>query len=136
MTARYTTGFTVALHDTDAAGVLFFAHLFRRAHDAYEAFMAEIGWPLPGLIPDRALALPLVHAEADYLRPMHHGDQIQVEVQVQRVGRASFGIGYRLFDANGELAATAATVHACIRPADGAGVPLPQALVEALGGVA
>jgi len=31
--------FTVQLHDTDAAGRLFFAHLFRHAHDAYEALM-------------------------------------------------------------------------------------------------
>ncbi|MFP4063447.1 MAG: acyl-CoA thioesterase, partial [Halochromatium sp.] len=73
--------FRVALHDTDAAGVLFFAHLFRHAHDAYEAMMARIGWPLDGLIRERQLGLPLVHAEADYRRPMRHGDQVAVRVE-------------------------------------------------------
>jgi len=136
MTSRFITGFTVALHDTDAAGVLFFAHLFRHAHDAYEALMAAIGWPLPGLIRAGEVALPLVHAEADYMRPMHHGDRVEVQVQVRHIGRASFRVDYRFLDAAGDLAATAGTVHACIRLADQQSVRLPAALVEALGSFA
>jgi len=132
MSTPFTSGFIVALHDTDAAGVLFFAHLFRHAHDAYEAFMAEIGWPLPALIRDGELALPLVHAEADYLRPMRHGARVAIEVQVRRVGRTSFQIGYCFTDAAGEPAATARTVHACIRLADGRPEPLPAGLVKTL----
>ena len=37
--------FTVRLHDIDAAGVMFFGHLFRHAHDAYESVMANLGQP-------------------------------------------------------------------------------------------
>lgn len=29
---------------------MFYGHLFRHAHDAYECFMGEIGWPLDRLI--------------------------------------------------------------------------------------
>jgi len=74
--------FEVHLHDTDAAGVMFYGHLFRHAHDAYEAFMAELGFPLARLIRAAQWHLPLVHAEADYEGAMCHGDHILVDVSV------------------------------------------------------
>jgi hypothetical protein len=45
--------FRVALHDIDAAGIMFYGHLFRHAHDAYEAFMGAIGFPLERIIAAR-----------------------------------------------------------------------------------
>ena len=66
--APYVYSLRIRLHETDAAGVLFYAHLFRLAHDAYESFMAHIGFPLHALIGhgDSApgLRLPIVRAEA------------------------------------------------------------------------
>lgn len=132
MITAFTSHFRVALHDTDAAGVLFFAHLFRHAHDAYEALMTEIGYPLPALIDNGELALPLVHAEADYQHPMRHGARVDIELRVSRIGRTSFRIGYRFLDAAGELAATVCTVHACIRVADGGVERLPARLSTGL----
>ena len=46
----YNYHFTTTIHDIDAAGVLFFAHLYRHAHDAYEAFMSNIGFSLDEII--------------------------------------------------------------------------------------
>ena len=74
----------VRLHAIDAAGVMFFAHLFRYAHDAYEAYMARIGLPLPEVIQRRHWLLPLVHAEADYRAPMRHGERLEVAVRIAR----------------------------------------------------
>ena len=37
--------YTVKLHDTDAAGILFFASQFKIAHDMYEKLLAQIGYP-------------------------------------------------------------------------------------------
>lgn len=123
--------FTVQLHDIDAAGILFFGHLFRHAHDAYEAFMATIGFSLPRLIQDGDCLLPLVHAEADYLQPMRHGELIQVELSVQRIGDRAFTLQYRFLDETGRDKARGSTVHAHLGPV-GASAPLPKALVEAL----
>ncbi|MCG6942926.1 MAG: acyl-CoA thioesterase [Thiohalocapsa sp.] len=103
--------FRVALHDTDAAGVLFFAHLLRHAHDAYEAWMAQLGFPLDAMLRDGGLRLPLVHAEADYRRPLRHGDAVTVRLGVAGVGGSAFTVAYRFLDAQGELAASARTVH-------------------------
>ncbi len=124
--------FMVSLHDIDAAGVLFFAHLFRRAHDAYETWMEVSGFPLDAMIRDGDLALPLVHAEADYRRPMRHGDKVCVLLSVAEVGTSSFKIDYRFQTQDGDLAATARTVHVCVTAETGRPQPLPEALVDAL----
>jgi 1,4-dihydroxy-2-naphthoyl-CoA hydrolase len=122
--------FRVALHDTDAAGVLFFAHLFRHAHDAYEAWMAHLGWPLDAMLRDGALRLPLVHAAADYRRPLRHGDAVTVQVAVADLGERAFTVEYRFDTADG-TAATARTVHVGL---DAAGKRcLPDALRRTLG---
>jgi 1,4-dihydroxy-2-naphthoyl-CoA hydrolase len=122
--------FRIALHDTDAAGVLFFAHLFRHAHDAYEAWMASIGFPLDAMIRDGQLRLPLVHAEADYRRPMRHGDEVRVQLEVADVGERKFRLRYRFLTADDELAASAETVHAGVDA--NARTGLPDDLVRAL----
>ena len=131
MTPDATYSFRVRLHDIDAAGVMFFGHLFRHAHDAYEAFMAGLGLPLVGLI-QAGVRLPLVHAEADYRQPLRHGEEIRVEVACEHLGRSSFTIGYRFCDAQGGLRATARTVHVHLGPDSAGNAPLPEAIRSAL----
>lgn len=106
--------FIVRLHDTDAAGLLFFGHLFRHAHDAYESFMTVIGFPLERLIRDGQTRLPLAHAEADYRLPLRHGDPVRVWLRVATLRRRSFAIDYRFINAGDEVAATARTVHVLV----------------------
>ncbi|RKT43665.1 acyl-CoA thioesterase [Thiocapsa rosea] len=108
---RFAYTFSVRLHDTDAAGRLFFGHLFRHAHDAYEAFMAQAGLPLERLIREGELLLPLVHAEADYHRPLCQGDRVQISLAIEEIRTRSFAVGYRFETQDGTLAATAKTVH-------------------------
>ncbi|MBN2887002.1 MAG: acyl-CoA thioesterase [Chromatiaceae bacterium] len=124
--------FRVALHDTDAAGVLFFGHLFRHAHDAYEALMAHSGLPLDALIRAAEWHLPLVHAEADYGAPLRHGEQVRVTIEVLELGQRAFTLGYRFALEDGREAARARTVHVCIEAAAGVSRPLPESLRAAL----
>ena len=131
MTPEAAYSFRVRLHDIDAAGVMFFGHLFRHAHDAYESFMAGLGWPLADLI-RTGVRLPLVHAEADYRQPLCLGEEIQVEVACEDVGRSAFTIGYRFCDVQGGLRATARTVHVHLGPDSVGKAPLPEAIRSAL----
>ncbi len=119
--------FIASLHDIDAAGVMFFAHYFQHAHDAYEAFMAEIGFSLPALIRQGTL-LPLVHSEADFLLPIRHGEQLLIEIQVERLGKASFTLGYRYLDSRERVAARLKTSHVTLNPEDWQPMALPRAL--------
>lgn len=108
--------FIIRLHDTDAAGLLFFGHLFRHAHDACESFMEAIGFPLDRLIQDGQILLPLAHAEADYRLPLRHGDAVRVMVGIAEIRRRSFTIDYRFIKDGDQIAATARTVHVLVSP--------------------
>lgn len=132
MSAHFAHPIEIRLHDTDVAGRLFFAHLFRHAHDAYESFMRSIGSPLDALIRQGDLILPLTHAEADYRRPMRHGDRVSIEVEVLELRRRSFAIGYRFLSETGELLATARTLHVLIAEDGDATPELPATLRAAL----
>jgi 1,4-dihydroxy-2-naphthoyl-CoA hydrolase len=103
--------FRVRLHDTDAAGRLFFGHLFRHAHDAYESLMAHVGLPLERLIAEGRILLPLVHAEADYHRALRQGETVAVSLLIDEIRTRSFAVRYRFETDDGQLAATARTVH-------------------------
>jgi 1,4-dihydroxy-2-naphthoyl-CoA hydrolase len=122
----------IRLHDTDAAGRLFFANLFRQAHDAFEAFMIAIGHPLDALIRDRTLLLPLIHAEADYRRPMAHGDQVRIQLWVRELRQRSFEMSYRFLDSQGQEAASAKTIHILVTGETQLAEALPEALRDAL----
>jgi len=124
--------FSVPLHDTDAAGAMFFAHLFRHAHDAYEGFMRAIGFPLDRMVREGTQHLPLVRAEADYHRPLRHGDTAWVQLRPAKVGDSSFVLEYRFTDDCGEPYASARTIHVNIGPRGSNAVPLPEGMRSAL----
>lgn len=118
----------IRLHDTDAAGRLFFAHLFRHAQDALEAFMEHIGYPIDVMLRTGEILLPLTHAEANYRRPMRHGDRIRIQVWVEDLRRRSFAIGYRFLSEAGDEMATARTIHVLVTDEIRVGDSLPERL--------
>jgi 1,4-dihydroxy-2-naphthoyl-CoA hydrolase len=123
---------TLKLHDVDAAGVMFFGHLFRHAHDIYEDFMAHIGFPLPRLLQTGEFHLPIVHAEADYRQAVRHGDVLGARLQLAKLGETSFVTLCAFQDGAGRPCAVTRCVHVCIDPENGGSVTLPTALREAL----
>lgn len=118
---------TVRLHDTDAAGVLYFAHQFRIAHETYEAFMAAAGFGLGDLLRAGATALPIVHAEADYRAPLRVGDELTVSLSVKRLGRTSFTLDYSLVRA-GRVVGRVTTAHVAVDGRTGRKKDLPVRL--------
>ncbi len=123
--------FSIRLRDTDAAGVLFFSRLLEHAHDAYESWMTALGFPLARLLEDGA-HLPLVHVEADYLAPLRLGDEVEVIIDVRRLGNSSFELGYDFLLADKQKAAHAASVHVVMDPSNGQSMALPEDLRRAI----
>ncbi len=131
---RHRYRFTPALHDMDAAGVMFFGHLYRHLHDAYEDFMAEIGQPLSGIIEAGTIGLPITHSESTHRHPITHGARLWIELWVEEMGETEFVIAYRVLDREGRLYATARTRHVCIEAGTRERRRLPEELCAALGG--
>ena len=127
--------FTIAkrihLHDTDAAGRLYFAQQFRIAHEAFESFMAELGFPLEQMRAKSRIGLPIVHAEADYKAPVAWGDALTLALQPIRVGQTSFTMRCRLIR-DGQTMGWVTTVHVAVTAKYGRKCALPARLRSAL----
>ena len=101
----------IKLHDTDAAGLLFFSHQFEIIHDAYESLLEKIGFGFAELIRHKDYFLPIIHAESDYKAPLFVGDVLEIQVTVDQIGQTSFTFAYKLLNAKGHLVGTGRTVH-------------------------
>lgn len=129
---RFRHQLVIPFQDADVAGMLFFAHLFRYAHEAYERFMFALGHPLAGIIGGGGCLLPLAHAEADYRRPMRLGEPIRIDLGVGHLGESSFRLHYLFLGGDGQLSATAETVHVTFGVVEKRPVAIPPGLRKAL----
>lgn len=120
------------LHQTDAAGLLFFGHQLTICHDAYELFMESISESFFEILNNREYLLAIVHAEADYKQKLSVGDRLRVELTVARVGESSFTLAYNLYASDNSLAGTGATVHVCVDKKSGKSASLPDGLKNRL----
>jgi 1,4-dihydroxy-2-naphthoyl-CoA hydrolase len=123
---------TVRLHDTDAAGILFFANQFVFVHDAYEELLQLLGLPIASILHVESFILPIVHAEAQYFKPLHVGDEITVALQIGSIGETSFVLVYDLLAADDTLVGKAKTVHVAISKQTQNKIALPEKLQRAL----
>ena len=111
-------GFTycrrIRFHETDAAGVVYFANILTLCHEAYEAALAEAGINVRDFFGGTTLAVPVVHASVDFRQPLYCGDQVAIALTPQRLNATSFEIRYCLSNAAKSTVATALTRHVCI----------------------
>lgn len=112
--AIYRKKIIVRLHDTDAAGLLFFAHQFFYAHDIYEDLLREIGLPMEQLMAHGEFFVPIVHAESQYLRGLAVGEELEATVAVANLGNTSYTLEYEIKNRAGEVVGRAKTVHVSI----------------------
>ena len=122
----------IRLHDTDAAGIIFFANQFTIIHDAYEDLLEKFGWSFQTMLKGTEYFLPIVHAESDYKAPLFVGDKITIGIKVGHVGKTSFSFEYTLKRGK-TLVGTAKTVHVTINQKTRQKTPLPGELRKALG---
>ena len=134
----YETDVSIRLHQTDAAGVLFFGNYFYVAHDVYEQYMQSIGFDFRTIINESSYLILIVHAEGDFHKPVYVGDTVLVAMSALKIGHTSFELVYRLMPTNSPQAvekqdiATVRTVHVAVDKESGRPVPLPERLKTGL----
>jgi 1,4-dihydroxy-2-naphthoyl-CoA hydrolase len=123
----------IKLHETDAAGTLFFSNQFKIIHDAYESLLESIGFGFAELLRNRDFFLPIVHSESDFKMPICVGDVLKIQVRVEKIGTTSFCFAYKLFNAQQQLVGTAQTVHVTIDTKTRQKIPLPEGMRRGIG---
>jgi 1,4-dihydroxy-2-naphthoyl-CoA hydrolase len=121
----------VHLHDTDAAGRLFFANQFKMIHDAYEQLLEDSGFSFHSMLSGGSAFLPIVHAECAYLHPLAVGDKLDITIKVGHIGTTSFSFEYTLMRGK-TLVGTAKTVHVTVSNKTKKKTPLPKIIRLAL----
>ena len=124
---------TIYLADTDAAGVIYFTNALKICHEAYEAWLTEIGVSLPRMLIERTMAIPIVHADIDFLRPIFCGDQLQIDLEPELVQDHEFLINYQVFAQKflNKPLAIAKTKPVCINPQTRNRISLPKLISQA-----
>ena len=122
----------IQLHDTDAAGILFFGNQFKIAHDVYQAFLESHGFHFREILSDGKILVLIVHAEADYLKTLAVGELLSVGLSASKISAHSFVLNYRLLSKQQGLVGTAETVHVAIDRESQKKVALPPELRTAL----
>lgn len=122
----------VKLHETDAAGLLFFSQQFKLFHDAYEELLDRLGFGFSTLFKKKNYFLPIVHAAADYKKPLFVGDRLNIDVTVGHIGETSLSFTYRLLNDKKIVVGTGKTVHVAISRKTGKKIPLPKEIRTAL----
>jgi len=120
----------IRLQHTDAGGVAFFASLFALAHECYEAFLDGV-CPL-GQILASDIAIPIVHAEADFRSPLHVSDHVRIEMVARSIGETSFTLDYVFRTDGDQMATQVSTVHAVISKSSQKSIAIPEAILTQL----
>jgi 1,4-dihydroxy-2-naphthoyl-CoA hydrolase len=122
----------VRMHDTDMAGLLYFARQYRFAHDALEDFMLDSGFDFHEMFHKGEYVFVIVHSEADYKRPVKVGDSLTVHVEVEAIGSTSFTLSYAIYLTGGELMGTVRTVHVTLNSSTRQKIEVPSELKQHL----
>ena len=119
---------TIHFSDTDAAGIVFFARYLSICHEAFEEALAAEGIPISDFFSGKGMITPIAHSEADYLRPLFVGDEIEVRLKGELGAEASvFIVNYEI-TRKGRHIARVQTRHVCVSAKNRERVPVPDAL--------
>lgn len=119
----------IRFQDTDAAGVVYFANVLAICHEAYEESLNVSNINLQEFFRNHNFAIPIVHADVDFLRPMFCGDRISIELSPNQLTSQKFEIKYQIITPENETIAKAITKHICIDPNTRTRKELPSEII-------
>lgn len=89
----------VRFGETDAAGVMHFHQLLRWCHEAWEDSLRLYGLSSDEVFPGGRnqtnwprVALPVIHCEADFRRPIYRGDELILKLKPERLHPGCFQV--------------------------------------------
>lgn len=77
---------------TDPAGIVFYPRYFEMVNEAIEDWFDELGYSFEDMHLEQKFGVPLVHVEADFLKPSRIGDDLDFCLKAARLGRSSLDL--------------------------------------------
>ncbi|NUN49960.1 MAG: acyl-CoA thioesterase [Candidatus Brocadiae bacterium] len=83
--------------DVDYARILYFPRQFHLIHTVMEDFFREVlDLPYAVVLKDDRVGFPTVHLDADFLKPLDFGDNVDIDMRVRELGRSRVVFQYDL----------------------------------------
>jgi YbgC/YbaW family acyl-CoA thioester hydrolase len=122
----------IRLFHTDAGNLIFFSRLFDIAYECYEEFLEKSEFGVKKILNDNKFHIPVVHTEADYIKPLRIGDKIEIRMSLNSSGKSSFTLVFVLFNELGEKTARVKTVNVVIEAKSGNPIKIPEKFLKIL----
>lgn len=139
MAHEYTRRRRVEFSETDMAGIMHFSNYFKYMEETEHAFFRSLGVTLHSYSEGEMRGFARVHAECDYRRPLHYGDEVDVRLRVSEKDASSIGYDFEFRlagEPDGRPVASGAlrVVHVGRRPGEPRmrAVPLPDEVDRAV----
>ena len=81
--------------ECDGQGVVFNSHYLLYADEALTSLLRALGTPYDGLLA-RGLDTAVVASELSWVAPARYGDVVEVDAEVERIGRTSFTVSFAI----------------------------------------
>ncbi|WP_378941884.1 acyl-CoA thioesterase [Mesorhizobium sp. ANAO-SY3R2] len=114
----FSTSRPLRFGDCDPSGIAYFPSYLNILVGVLEEFFASVGAPWKELIAERQIGTPTVSLDLTFARPGFHGDTLDFELAVLRVGRSSLDLEHRvsaagrlLWSARQSVVATSLDTH-------------------------
>jgi 4-hydroxybenzoyl-CoA thioesterase len=114
----FTTTRPLRFGDCDPSGIAYFPSYLNILVGVLEDFFAALGSPWKTMIDGRRIGVPTVRLDLTFSAPGFHGDELQFEIAVRRIGRSSLDLEHRvstngklLWSANHRVVATSLDTH-------------------------
>ena len=131
--AGFTERRRVEWGDCDAAGIVYYPNYFKWMDEVFHAFTRDLGFDQRSLGAAGLLGTPLVDAHCSFTTPARYYDDLDITLNVTRLGRTSLGLAYA-FRRGGQVVAEGTELRAFVAETGGriAARPAPPEVRAAL----
>jgi len=113
MAASYKTSRRVEFSDTDAAGIMHFSKFFDYMEQTEHEWLRQLGLSVMTDGPEGRISWPRVHASCDFQTAVRFEDKVQIEIQVDRLGKTSVTYRVRFWQDDCQIAEGKLTAVCC-----------------------
>ncbi len=121
----------IYFEDTDSGGIVYYANYLKYAERARTELLRFLGIESRQMMHEFGLGLAVRRCHAEYLKPAVLDDQVMVQTELQKVGRASIELRQVVIRSGDELVQISVKLG-CIKFANGRPVALPVNIRNAL----
>jgi YbgC/YbaW family acyl-CoA thioester hydrolase len=119
--------------DSDAAGIVYFAHFFRFVEQAEEELYMQRGTPRQKLLDRYQVWMPRVEAHVNFVHPIRNGHAIRVRMDPQFKGEKTVRFDFEVLDGeSSERLAQGYMTVVCVDRLRFKSTPIPEEIRHAL----